>query len=320
MTTAQTVNFSAGERLIRRIPLEKITTTHNPRCPVPDLAAGLDFDPTDGQARLDFIRKALSDDEAVRKEFIDAIEQYEGGPEGIVELAASRRVEEIEPILLRSFRIKAPTETDPSNYEERYGLVVGERRLFAAAYNHAKYRLPANIGADTKRLTVDAAYDLAVAENLHRKDMKAIEVGQVVRLYKDRTNPATGRKYTMKQVAEKLNIDPQIARNRWNLSFLTPDYVKKLNDGKLGLTEASRVGDCLRRNKPVEEVSEKKTKRVRVMTLADVRMLFDTTPRVKRGFLEGLAAIMLHADGTPYTYAEAVKESDERLAEQAEAA
>lgn len=292
---------------VKRIQLADIVSTYNPRSPARGLQAGLADEGYEDCRPIDLVRQlALSDNPADRVEFCRLLEKYEGGSNGIVELAASRRVQELQPINLRSFRSHVKGTADPKVYVQRYGVISGERRLIAAAYNYAKhgdqYDTIGSLVDD--RITREAAYDLAVQENLCRSDMTDIELGEVFREYRREGE-------TLRDIAKRLNQDYQFVRGREALSYLPEKDKRAVEEGRLGVTRAIQKGLKIRQGKTNEDavVEPKKTDRRRVATLKQVEAEFDATPRSHTNYLAALAWVM----GIDIT--KAIKESDKRIAE-----
>ena len=275
-----------SDKSIHRIDLHDITVTHNPRCPARGLARGLAEEGVEDSPIALVHRLALSDNPDDRAEFVRLVEKYESGPKGLVELAASRRKQELQPISLRSFRSQV-AGTNPVEYVQRYGVVMGERRYLAAAYNYAKHGESCDIGSTFLRVTTDQAYDLAVAENLQRQDMSDVEIGEVFREYYD-----SGM--TIREVAAHLNQDYQFVRGRLGLSYLDEKEKDAVEDGRLGVTKAIEKGLKVKsgRSNGDEEIDPKADSRRRVATLKAVEAEFDATPRNHRGYLKALAWVM----------------------------
>ena len=258
---------------------------------------------------------ALSPDADKRKAFAELIEKHEPS---IVSLAASRDQDEIEPIMLRSFRVKLPTTGE---YVERYGVVVGERRIIAAAYSYARNgggEIP-TIGAVVRKLTVDEAFDLAVAENAHRIAPTPVEEGRVFKQYRERTNPATGKNYSLLEISKLLNLEYQYVRTREALTYLSESDQRRVETGKLGIVAASTKGFAIKNGEDADDdLPDKKKKRDRSMNLAEVQKLFDSsrnrfsiddTAKVAyaHAYLEALAAVMM------ISLDAAIKQSDKRI-------
>lgn len=322
------VNFARGERLVRRIDLVAITTSHNPRRPAPELQDALVDSEYDGWTVIDLIQNlALSDDPAKKAEYVRLIETHESGSRGILELAGSRRKKELQSIQLRSFRVK-----DGDEYFERYGVVVGERRLMAAAYNHAKHGDSATIGADSQKMTVDAAEDFAFDENMQRKDMTALEIGEWIRhryeIKRVRVKVENeGRpkndlvRYDLKAFGVERDLDYQFVRSRYSLTHLPENLKARVERGTLGITEAAKIGREIKNGKRDKdgsardgaEVGQTQNGKVRVITVTQVNELFDKARGgASNDFLKGLCACVKNADGSNLTLRQALRESDKR--------
>lgn len=259
-----------------KIALSEIRGTHNPRNPLPQLQAALASEGYEDQQLLDLVHNlALSDDETKRTKFVKLIEKYESS---IVELAASRRHSAIQPIMVRIV-------------DEHYALVVGERRLMAAAYNHAKHGDEAVIEADVRELDTSEAYRLAVDENLQRKEMTDLEIGEIFATYTRMINPETGKKYNLRQVAAYLNQDYQFVRGRTALTTLDEKDKRRLESGSLGVTAAIQKALASKKGEEVE-AADKKVNRARVLTLRAVQALFDATEPDQEERLRTLAEVM----------------------------
>jgi hypothetical protein len=272
------VQYQNGERLIRRVSLDSITISHNPRNPAPELIATL---PELGyNTPIQFAQLGLSDDEKDRATYVRTLDKYESYADGIVPLAESRRQKEIQPVLLRDFRSVAGVNPDGSKvYETRYGIVAGERRFLAAVYNFAKYGERRDIGADVRKLTVEQAVDLAFAENVMRRNPHRLEVGEFLHERRQEKNSATNKNWTIAELARRYNLPYQEAVMAEALAYLPDGDKKRLMAGKIGLTAASRKGLAIKQGKdPSAPISDKKSNRRRVKPLAEVRSLFDNPP------------------------------------------
>jgi len=315
MTTATSkrdpriVQFNKGEQVIARIELGDITTSHNPRRPCPDLQDHLAAN-MGGMTLLEFCYEYALGDDTAKATFCELVEQFESYEKGIVELAASRRVREIEPILLRNFRVKA-RGTDDGEYITRQGVICGERRVIAACYNHAKYGDPANIGAVSIKCIVEEAEDYAFAENDQRKEMTETEVGHFFRRKHERRKQRAEagetltkddkKPYTLKDLAADLGYDYQYVRTREALTYLTVEEQRQVDRKETNLTDAWHKGLRIKNRKGLGEddgeeqkkaVKRRKKNRRRVMTLKEVETLFDTTPKSAYERRRTLAEVM----------------------------
>jgi len=295
--------MSKSPKTIVRCELCDIITTDNPRNPAHGLNVGMAEEGIES-SYVDLVQKlALSENEEDRKEFVRLIEQYESDSKGIVELANSRRIDgELQPITVRSFRSHIAGTSDPKQYQERYGIIGGERRFLAAAYNYAKHGTKPEIGATVVRANKEAAFDLAVAENLQRKDMTEVEVGLIFRRYFDQG-------LSIKDIAKRFSQDYQYVRGRLALSYLSEKEQQAVTTGKIGLTKAIQKGSEIRGDKVEtgeKEIEPKKTKRRKTKTLQEVQERFDATPRQNLQALEELAWVM------GVELAQAIQESNQR--------
>jgi hypothetical protein len=329
------VNFAKGEQVVTPVALADITTSHNPRRPCPTLQDHL-TEKLGGMTLLEFCHEYALGDEAQRQTFVELIEGHESYTKGIVELAASRRIRQIEPILLRNFRVKAKAGSEAEGeYITRQGVICGERRVIAAFYNHAKHGDPANIGAVSIKCTVEEAEDYAFAENDQRKEMTETEVGHFFRrkcerrkqervdalavreqagetLTKDDKKP-----YTLKDLAFDLNYDYQYVRTREALTYLTVDEQRQVDRKEINLTDAWHKGLKVKNRKGLGEaddegpsgkaVKKRKKNRRRVETLKEVEARFDASPKDNKEYRRALADVM----GIELAVAE--KESKARL-------
>lgn len=298
--------------VLKEILLADITTSHNPRRPCQLLQDALVAEGYEGYTMIDLIQElALSDDSQKRAEFCRLVETYEGEtvPDGILNLANSRANTEIQPILLRDFRSKVKGTDD---HVTRYGIVAGERRCIAAAYNYAKHGIKPAIGALVKKLTVQEAYHLAVEENAQRRPMSDLEYGRIFSGYRQEVNPATGKNWTLKEIAEKLHLDYQFVRGREALVFLPENEQNRVDSGKTSVTKAIEKGLRIKQGKKDEgKIEDKKKVRSRTLSLKEVQKLFDekrleSDSVEKESYLKALAEVM------QITYAVAVKESKAR--------
>jgi len=297
------------------IPLSAIFTSHNPRKPCANLQAALADEGYAGKTLIQLVHTLALGDTEQKAEFVRLVEKYENVDSNeescLVSLAASRAKREIQAILLRDFRSKVPT-----GYETRYGIVAGERRFLAAAYNHAKHGLPAVIGAQVRKLTVVEAYDLAVAENLERRQMNDMDYARVFHGYRQETNPATAKNWTLKEIAAAKGLDYQFVRSREALIYLPETDQRRIESGrvgKVGITAASKKGLALKRGRADDSDVGKKSERQRCLGYKQVESLFDAARTASSGdeqshYLKAFAAVL------QLDLADALKQSDRRLA------
>ena len=309
------------------IPLREIVVSHNPRHPVPALQSVLADEGYDNV--IDLVQElALSGYPVDRAKFVALVEKHEGNgsPDSLVALADSRAKNEIQPILLRAFRVKVGVDevTGENKYVRHYGVVVGERRVLAAAYNYAKHGLPSVIGAQVKEMRLEEAFDLAVDENSKRRDMTDYEYGVIFTTYRSRINPATGKHWSLKEIAARFGFDYQFVRGRHALpAYLSEtDQRRVANGGRVNITNAIRKALAIKLGRGDEsEIRDKKANRQRALNLRECQQLFDSTLQKdfdaveKKGYLQALANVMR------VSYTVAKSQSNKRLdeAEKAEA-
>ena len=284
-----------------RINLADIKEANNPRCPCRKLVQALAKEGYADWTPLQLVHDlAISDKSEERAEFCRLVEKCETEPQDLLELAAGRRIEEIQPIALRSVR-------------GGFAIIAGERRVLAAAYNHAKHGDPANIGAEIIKVNADDAYDLSVQENLNRKDATEVEKGHIFKSYRKRINPKTNKKFTLREVAGKLCLDYQYVRNREALTYLTEAEQKAVEDGRLGLTKAAEKGLKIRQGKAGKDapIDPKQANRVRVMSFKQLQAHYDSHRSESDDYRRALADVC----GLKMSVAD--KESDKRLKEAA---
>jgi hypothetical protein len=308
--------------------LRDILVSHNPRSPVPALQAALADEGYEDYSALELAQKlALSEDPADKAKFVALVDKYEntGTPDSLVALADSRARKEIQPILLRAFRVLDGVDeaTGKNKYIHHYGIVVGERRVLAAAYNHAKHGTKPEIGAQVREIRLEEAFDLAVDENAKRRDMTDYEYGVIFKTYRQRVNPATGKKWSLKDIGIRFGFDYQFVRGRHALAaYLSQaDQQRVAKGGRVNITAAIKKALGLKRGRQDgSDVQDKKSNRQRALNLHECQQLFDSTQQrqldaeLKKAYLQALADVM------QISYAVALVESNKRIDEAALAA
>lgn len=287
------------------INLNDIHVTHNPRCPVRNLMANLGEETFKGEPfpentrPLDLVRNlALSDNAEDRAEFVRLIEKHEWrdangeiDPESVVELAASLAHCQIEPIMVRRY-----TALQDGVHQQRFGVIVGERRVIATAYNYAKHGIAPVVQGTIVRMTLESASTLAWEENRRRKAPSDMEVARyfhaLLEERKGEINPETGRKWTMRQVAMSIHEDYQEFRRHEALVYLPEGDQRRLEAGLVGKSAAIEKALKIKMGKEDEPIDDKKTNRRRVMTLREVETLFDQTDLENTTYLQALADVM----------------------------
>jgi ParB-like chromosome segregation protein Spo0J len=296
---------------VQPISLSDITTSHNPRNPAQNISdAFAEHGIAEDYTFVDFVQDyALSDDPERRAAYCTMIEEYESYPQGLLDLANSRRKNgALQQINVRVFRTRQGEEM-----VKRYGIISGERRYMAAAYNYAKHGDKPEIACQVQELTVKEGFDLAIEENLQRKNPTDLEYAKMFDAFKQEINPATDKKFTLREIAEKLTLDYQFVRGRHGLIFLTDAEKRLLMAGKYGLTNAIAKGLANKAGRSSKDIEEKKANRRRVLTLKETEALFDDKRHGDENYLTALADVMR------ITLNRAMKESDSRLAERAAA-
>jgi hypothetical protein len=303
-----------------RVKLSDVTTSHNPRHPAPDLQAALVeegyFHERDGEkvalTPLELIHKLVfGEDPDGKAKYVALVDKYENGEEGLVSLARSRQKAEIDAIKVREFRSQDGKNEDGSTkYVERYGIIDGERRYMAQVYNYAKHGGVDTVGAVVlRKITKEQAFDLAIEANFNRRNPSAVEYGHIFREYRSRTNPETGKNYTLKEIAERLNMDYQFVRSREALTYLTESEQRGVEVGRLNVTSASEKGLRIKQGKDAQPLDERKKNRQRALSLTEVQSLFDDSRKKPKAYLEALADVMQE------DYETAVRRSDKRIKE-----
>lgn len=356
---SRTVNFSAGEQLVQRIPLSNIVISYNIRNPAKGIFDEVKFitKHEDGREEetveyeiseklhtslveegviedaevskrlrpMDLMHAlALSDDSVKQAAFLKIIEENESYPHGLKQLADDRSVEdghgELEPVLLREIRGKTDTN---------FGVVGGERRTLAAAYNYLKRGQKPTVGAIVKKITVAEAKEQAFQENFSRKEMTEVEIGRYLHSWTNQINPATGKYFSLREIAEREQLDYQYVRGRSALMELTETEQRALAEGRIGLTAAINKGLTRRTAKgrgdaedslaEKEEgaIPEKKVKRDRVLTMKEVQEYYDNY-RIENDEKSNTEEYKSHLSALAYVmqkeFEVAEKESDARFA------
>lgn len=310
-----------GELLV--VPFHSITKSVNPRRE-PAKLARLGFSLIDdGDKVHSLAHLALSDDMTKVREFVDLIESHEHsdafGDDSEVSDDLSG-VDDKEPkvkrasIIALAQSIATTVQLQPvavrrggkrKDEGHNYTLIFGQRRFAAMLYAYAKGRIAAEEGVTsifsgfhpTLKATVvsvseDEAFEMAVRENMDRKDFNPIQEGEVYYAMTQRINPATGKKWNLKDVAR--HYDQQYATVRNRCALAVPYVEDKLDaEGNVvkkgrGLTEEERdqiltgkknVTWGSRRSLREEHYSDgtPAVKRRKAIPLAKMEELFDLT-------------------------------------------
>lgn len=256
------------------------------------------------------------------------IEKHPTAPQSIVELATD---------IARSGQLD-PIEVTKSG--THYVGVDGGRRIAAILYLHCKTMVlrhdkdedaPAKVWAPVVEAIElackkDEVYDLSIELNLSRKQFTPLQEAQIYHEMLKRENPETGKSFTMKEAASKLNIHYATFRNREALARpyvpakknsegiivepskgLTDEDRKKLARGEILPTAASRK--ALGELSFTEAETPKKKKKARALTLKEMQALFDTSPEKQKDRRQAIAECM------GLTVVQAEKESELRIME-----
>ena len=167
----------------------------------------------------------------------------------------------IEPILVRPIGVAE---------EEKYEVVHGHRRLQAVKLLGWKY-----IKTQVRDLTEQQAFEISLTENIHRKDLNAIEEGVAFKAYMERFNL---EKYS--EVANKLKLGTQYVKDRIKFLNLPQDLQNRIRDGSLSVARAEELLD-LQEEHP-EKIPElvKKIEAGEVESIIGVR---DTVRLIREG-------------------------------------
>jgi hypothetical protein len=150
--------------------------------------------------------------------------------------------------------------------------------------------------------------------------MTDYEYGLIFKEYRSRVNPATSKKWSLKEIGERFGFDYQFVRGRHALAAYLPeaDQRRLAAGGRVNITAAIRKALSLKKGRNDDsEVRNKKSNRQRALNLSECQQLFDTTQQrqldaeYKNGYLHALANVMQ----VSYNVAKAA--SDKRIDEAA---
>lgn len=277
---------------------------------------------------ISLLHMALDDDFA--DQYVELIETYEAvdrnkepmADQSIIELAADiSRLGQLVPILVR-------------REKTGYAGIDGGRRCAAILYLHAKSKVlraekakdapkkvyPATVMATTDPCTQGEVFLHSLKANLSRKAFSPMQEGRVYHEMLQQINPHTGKKWTMKEAAEELNIEYGTFRNREALwrpydsetkRGLTDSDREKVFKGEMGVTQAARKALGERHFTETRQVNQA---RRRTLPVSEIEKRFDQTDEKnverRRAFAE-----VLGFEGEK-GFKQACKESDERIAHQ----
>lgn len=204
------------------VPFRRIVGSDNPRF-VPRNLYALGYklvDPSDEEHSLIHLATSANLEDA--RQCVTLFEEHENDPADYLEddrdvpigETASKSIVGLAEQFRKSGQLQAIT-VRPVGKGENRTLIFGQRRTAAAVYLHAKSRLevedgvegakiiPGVIRAVVRTVSSKEAYDMAVGENLHRQDFTPLEEAAIYVHDLAQINPETGKKYTLKQVAQK---------------------------------------------------------------------------------------------------------------------
>jgi hypothetical protein len=218
--SARTVNYDQGEKLVQVIPLCLITTSQNPR------------ESHRGLLELFHEKGAAGNPPERRAEYIAHIDAH--FPHIRQRAESIKKVGQLQPVTLRRFDSKG---------EDHYGIVQGECRILAWGLIEAEKGEVQKVKAIVEpKMTLDAAFERALAENIEREDMSPMDLAFAFHeMLTVRINPATaqqfldggeknplwdektpkGRPYTLREIAEKIRRDYHWVRSRAALYYLS---------------------------------------------------------------------------------------------------
>lgn len=241
--------LNAGEKVEELVSLSDITVSHNPR------------ESRRGALDKFHLQGAASNPESLRSLFVSYIK--ESHPE-IVDLLLSIETNTLlQPPVLRAFRAK----NKDGEYVQRYGIVMGEGRILAYALKEAQTGIPQKVRVRVEsRITVDAAFEQGLAENLDRTDMNPVDLASAFHeMLTIRVNPNTknqivngelnplysseypkGRPYTLREIAERYHRTYSWVRDHEAIYFLPEKLklqcIKSWNEGKRNVTRFCKLG------------------------------------------------------------------------------
>mgnify|MGYP000008758362 CR=1 FL=1 len=170
---------------------------------------------------------------------------------------------------IRISGVHTPIIVRPSAETDKYEVVAG----------HTRYLLSKEVGRDSipaivKELDDDEAFELAISENVHRKDMNAIEEGNAVSILLKK------HKGDKDEVCLILGWKKEKLESRILLTHATSEVSKALTDGRIklghaellcGLRESAQLGGLnliLEHQLTVEETKKRISSKSMVLSMA----------------------------------------------------
>lgn len=347
--------------MIMTVPLSSITKSENPRQEPSKLASQGYFLINDEDKTKSLLDMCLAEDQETLQAVVGLFEEHEGedvfddeedskephadlsgikhkeGPTkySIVSLARSLQQHQVSPVSVRR-----GGQRKDGGYN--YTLIFGQRRTAAVAYAYAKSKLDKLEGNKNSQFknfqpviqaveikcSEEEAFELAVAENMNRKDFTPVQEGMIYSAFLKRQNPETGKKWNLKDVTKHLY--PQEPRSKYGhvrnrYALVMPYKADEVDDkGNLvkagrGLTAEERAGlengektltwairRALREEHYSDEGTPQKNRR-KALPLKQIEELFDNTAESNVERRKALAECM------SATLKQATKESEKRI-------
>lgn len=321
---------------IIQLPIESIKSYDNPRqepAKLHELGYSLFGDPNvelpdpKKGKYVSLSHMALSADMQRVEAFVKLVEEHESidreahpdADQSIVELAADIKMyKQLVPVAIR---------------KGRHGLVLGDggRRVAAILYLFAKSRVdiaakqagapkkewPAVVEAVEIDCKEDELFMISVNINLSRKEFTEVQQARLYHEIKRHINPETGKRYSLKEVAELVKMPYGTVRYREALAHpYNPKTKKGLTDEDRRAVEEGKMNPSFAAKKSLGERvqgtgNRKKTKQ-QPLTLKAMADLFDKTPAHNKERRKAIAECM------GMTLDQATKESMARTDDRAE--
>jgi len=364
MTSAQAdkeatlTNKAQASDLNYSIPLASLTANQNPREEPANLAA-MGYKLIDSKdVEHSLLHMCLSDNMEIVAAVVELFETHEGDvaetqtdvkadlsdvkglkevvqKKSIVSLAHSMTIKQVQAVSV----LKGGKRKDGGN---NFTLVFGQRRTAARLYSYAKSRVDKEAGikdsvfknvlptitAVELKLSEEEAFELAVQENMNRKDFTPVQEARIYAAYKQRVNPSTGKKWNLKDVAQHFDLKYGHVRNRHALVIpFVPDQTDdkgNITQRGRGLTDEERAaverGDktltwAIRRALREEHYSESgapQANRRKAIPLKEIEKKFDSTSDDVAD-LEAVGRRKALAECMGLTLKQATKESEKRI-------
>lgn len=254
------------------------------------------------------------------------IEAHPSAPQSIVQLADD----------ISTYGQLSPVQIQKQG--NKFVMIEGGRRSAAILYLHAKSRVlredgdeeakvfPPTIKATDLKCGKDDLFIMSGMINISRKQFTPLQEGRFYHELTQRTNPETGKKYTMKEAADKVGINLGVFRLRHALwrprteavvnergevikpaKGLTDAERRKVALGEMTVTAASQraLGEKMH-----SETGERQKGRRGVLRLKDLQDEFDRTAENRKEYRMGLSFAMGYGMDE---YEQACKDSEYRI-------